>query len=102
MYAWRALRDDAELSAGGAPASSTLRHTVVRAGVARVHQTDRQRRSARIDRDPAGLWRHALPWDQYPHTVTWSHGARYKCTSHNSVQYTTRPTTSSSKVVVVK
>ena len=50
---YHALRDDAKLGGGSPPASGTLRHTRVRAGVAGVHQADRQRCSARIYRDPA-------------------------------------------------
>jgi len=56
----RALGDDAELRGGRAPASSTFRDTLVRSRVARVHQTDRQRRTARVDRYSTRLRRHTL------------------------------------------
>jgi len=83
----RALSDDAELGGGGAPASSTLCHALVRAGVTGVHQTDRQRRSTRVDRDSTRLRPHSLPCHTRPQ-LSVTHASVYRPLSAvQNVQY---------------
>ena len=61
----RALCDNAELSSSSSPASSALRHTLIRPGVTRIHQTNRQRCSTGIYGDPSRVWCHTLAWHTY-------------------------------------